>query len=55
MVDEQRGMLRDQLDRGRISCCGVGFVRQGFGNLWTLRDLQPSDSSIYLYLTLEVF
>ena len=30
-------------------------VRQEFGNLWTLRDLQPSDSSIYLYLTLEVF
>ena len=31
------------------------LVRQEFGNLWTLRDLQPSDSSIYLYLTLEVF
>ena len=31
------------------------LARQEFGNLWTLRDPQPSDSSIYLYLTLEVF
>ena len=35
---------------------GVGnfLVRQGIDNLWTLRDPQPLDSSIYLYLTLEV-
>ena len=37
---------------GRVG--GKFLVRQGIDNLWTLRDPQPLDSSIYLYLTLEV-
>ena len=38
----------------KVQACST-VARQEFGNLWTLRGPQPSDSSIYLYLTLEVF
>ena len=46
---------RKPAKRNEKLSCQRFLARQEFGNLWTLRDPQPSDSFIYLYLTLEVF
>ena len=56
IVETTRAFVKLKQNKAAVSAGGTKFLaRQEFGNLWTLRDPQPSDSSIYLYLTLEVF